>query len=288
MNEKLLTTLCSSAYFFLFAGLGVLSPYVPMFFEASKQYSKPEIGSLLAIQAVSLTLCGPLWSLATDRIACCSLPVVLIGCLTVSQLLTCLVYHSPSWAATVGLVVASSIIKSPVTSLLDAFVLTALADPAQYGNLRLWGAISFGILSFGGGVIVSWGFIILFYLALGFACATSAVLVALAYLQKAGSLEVPGAYSGVAPSEHGKELDAEEQQQPLPPLPPPTPSPPSPSPSPSPPSPSPSPRTEEEQSTELGPPPSTLRATLCSPTVIVFVVVVFISGLMISISQIPM
>ena len=36
---------------------------------------------------------------------------------------------------------------------------------------------------------------------------------------------------------------------------------------------------EEEQSTELGPPRSTLRATLCSPTVIVFVVVIFISGL---------
>ena len=141
----------SVVYFLLFSALGILSPFVPVFFGIKQLYSASQIGLLLSIQSAALVIFSPLWGLATDR--CCSLSIVLVSCLLVSQLLTFSLYFAPSYTVTLVIVIVSSAIKAPVTSLLDTMVVGSLTDKSKYGDVRLWGAIGFGIFSFVGGSI---------------------------------------------------------------------------------------------------------------------------------------
>ena len=141
----------SAIYFLLFSALGILSPFVPVFFGIKQLYSASQIGLLLSIQSAALVIFSPLWGLATDR--CGSLSIVLVCCLLVSQLLTFCLYFSPNYVVTLVIVILSSVIKAPVTSLLDTMVVGSLPDKSKYGDVRLWGAAGFGIFSFVGGSI---------------------------------------------------------------------------------------------------------------------------------------
>jgi predicted MFS family arabinose efflux permease len=49
----------------------------------------------------------------------------------------------------------SSIIGAPMGSLVDSMVISNLNDPGDFGKMRQWGAISFGIFSFLGGVSIT-------------------------------------------------------------------------------------------------------------------------------------
>jgi hypothetical protein len=54
-------------------------------------------------------------------------------------------------------VLISSILRAPVSPNVDALVIASLSDKTRYGEMRLWGAVSFGIFSLIGGLMTSVG-----------------------------------------------------------------------------------------------------------------------------------
>lgn len=139
-------------YFFLYGGLGVLSPYVPVFFERLHM-TKSQIGILLMIPSMSSFVFAPLWSMFCDRLNIRS--EVIFFALMTSQVLTCSMYFFEAFTSMVSIVVIGSVVKAPLTSLVDSLVIDSLTDKTRYGSMRLWGAISFAITSFLGGAILS-------------------------------------------------------------------------------------------------------------------------------------
>lgn len=139
-------------YFFMYGGLGVLAPYVPVFFERL-QMSKSQIGFLLMIPSVSSFIFAPPWSMLSDRLNLrCE---VMFFALVTSQIMTFSMYFFDAFLSMSLIVMIGSVLKAPLTSLLDSLVIESLVDKTRYGSLRLWGAVSFALTSFLGGAIIA-------------------------------------------------------------------------------------------------------------------------------------
>eukprot|EP01038_Epipyxis_sp_PR26KG_P013484 gene13484-18092_t len=139
-------------YFFLFSGYGILFPYFPVFYE-SLLMSKAQIGLLCMIPNFTNFLIGPIFSILCDTWnAHCEL---IISSLIVSTAFTYggLYIESFNWML-VNVLIGSSI-RAPITSQIDALVISSLTEKNNYGSMRLWGAISYGIFSFVGGILTS-------------------------------------------------------------------------------------------------------------------------------------
>ena len=139
-------------YFCMYASLGVLAPYVPVFFERL-QMSKSQIGILLMIPSISSFVFAPPWSMLCDRLDIRS--EVMFFALVVSQILTVSMYFFDAFWSMSLIVVFGSIVKAPLSSLLDSLVIDSLEDKSSYGSLRLWGAVSFALTSFLGGAVIA-------------------------------------------------------------------------------------------------------------------------------------
>lgn len=138
-------------YFVLFAGLGVLMPYIPVFFELLS-LSKSQIGILSMLPNLCSFLLAPIFAMLADKFdANCE--VIIFGLVT-SVASTVAIYFTRSFFALSWVVFAASAFRAPVTPQVDALVISALPDKTKYGDMRLWGAISFGIFSFLGGSLL--------------------------------------------------------------------------------------------------------------------------------------
>ncbi|RYH07054.1 MFS transporter [archaeon] len=135
-------------YFVLFSGLGILMPYIPVFFELLS-LSKSRIGILSMLPNLCSFLLAPIFAMLADKFdANCE--VIIFGLVT-SVASTVTIYFTRSFFALFWVVFAASAFRAPVTPQVDALVIAALPDKTKYGDMRLWGAISFGIFSFLGG-----------------------------------------------------------------------------------------------------------------------------------------
>ena len=132
-------------YFCLFGTMGILSPFLPLFFQ-SVGYSKLEIGILGGLPPLSSFIFGPLWSFLADYIS--KHEFIILMNHTISTTATSLMYFISSFNLMIGFVLFISITKSPVSTLLDSFTLSSLSDKTAYGSIRYMGAASFGIFSF--------------------------------------------------------------------------------------------------------------------------------------------
>jgi hypothetical protein len=140
--------LFKALYFTVWAGSGVLDPYLPVWFE-SLQFRKSQIGCLTMIPNIAQFFVAPLWTALSDSMHWRQ--PIMIGTSIASVLATLSMLLQPSFiyqAATMSLV---SFFRAPTKPMIDALALAMIDNPAQYGPQRLWGAISFGIFSFIGG-----------------------------------------------------------------------------------------------------------------------------------------
>jgi predicted MFS family arabinose efflux permease len=137
-------------YLLLFSGFGILFPYLPVFYE-SLLLSKSRIGVLCMLPKICSFLTGPLFSIISD-VYQAEYEVLMISLIT-STILTIAVLPFSSFAWIFLITLLSSVTRSPLTSQLDALLMSALDNKTRYGEVRLWGAISFGVLSLFGGVL---------------------------------------------------------------------------------------------------------------------------------------
>lgn len=135
-------------YFIIFSGLGALMPYIPVYFETLSM-SKSEIGILTMLPNLCAFLLAPLFGIIGDIFdAHCE---VMVFSAAASVVCTVLMLNVDSFYAMFWVVLASSAFRAPVTPQVDAMVINNLEDKSRYGEMRLWGAVGYGILSFIGG-----------------------------------------------------------------------------------------------------------------------------------------
>jgi MFS transporter, PPP family, 3-phenylpropionic acid transporter len=79
---------------------------------------------------------------------------MLLCCLTVWCLAQCLVLTSSLFIVQAAVCLVTSIASCPISSLVDAAVMTAIEDRSLYGAQRLYGAVGFGVVTLVVGVIV--------------------------------------------------------------------------------------------------------------------------------------
>ncbi len=130
-------------YLMYFAAAGALVPYLNLFFQ-KVGIDKPHIGVLAALSTLTSLVAGPLWSALADalRLHKWILPLAMLGTLLPVGLFT----QAYSFTTLVPLVLFYAICLAPIIPLADNAVLEMLGpDRHQYGGLRLWGAVGFGL-----------------------------------------------------------------------------------------------------------------------------------------------
>jgi hypothetical protein len=139
-------------YFCVYASWGVLFPYAPVFFELLGM-SKSQIGILSMIPNFSSFLIAPVFSVFCDM--CDTHWETMIATIVVSCVFTQGMVFASSFVTMAVLVVLGSVFRAPISPLLDSLTIHSLVDKAMYGDVRLWGAVSYGIVSFLGGAITT-------------------------------------------------------------------------------------------------------------------------------------
>ncbi len=133
-------------YFTFFAAIGVLVPYINLYFK-SVGLDTGRIGILAALPTVVSLVASPLWGVVADRLRLHKvlLPVAMV----INALIVFLLLQSQQFVFLAIFVLLQSFFGSPIGPMADNSILEMLGEKGRhrYGNLRLWGAVGFGITS---------------------------------------------------------------------------------------------------------------------------------------------
>lgn len=143
------------AYFLtFFAAGGVTYPYYNLFYQAAGM-SNQQIGVLAALPTIMTVVAAPLWAGLADRL---NLHRILLPGMLVGTLLPALLMPAATqfWTLAI-LILAFNMFSAPTIPLAENAVITILGDKTdRYGNLRLWGAVGFGLSSWAMGYLAGW------------------------------------------------------------------------------------------------------------------------------------
>jgi PPP family 3-phenylpropionic acid transporter len=133
-------------YFSFFAAIGVLVPYINLYFK-SVGLDTGRIGILAALPTVVSLVASPLWGVVADRLRLhkVMLPVAMVS----NALIVFLLLQSQQFVFLAIFVLLQSFFGSPIGPMADNSILEMLGEKGRhrYGSMRLWGAIGFGITS---------------------------------------------------------------------------------------------------------------------------------------------
>ena len=133
-------------YFTFFAAIGMLVPYINLYYE-SVGLDSGSIGILAALPTVVSLVASPLWGVVADRLRLHKvlLPVAMI--INAGVVFLLLQMHQFVFLAI--FVLLQSFFGSPIGPMADNAILEMLGETGRhrYGSLRLWGAVGFGITS---------------------------------------------------------------------------------------------------------------------------------------------
>jgi hypothetical protein len=151
-NDHKVLLLIRIMFFTYYASLGSLLPYLPVYYH-SLGHGGQIIGMLGAIKPFTTFLVAPSWGIISDQsgspftVLYFTFLVSLVGQLLVAW------RHDPAWI--MSMVFITAVFNAPVKSLLDSMVMSNLKDRSQYGRLRLWGQLGFGVGSSSVGLLLS-------------------------------------------------------------------------------------------------------------------------------------
>lgn len=140
-------------YFAIFLVAGIHTPYWPVWL-AARGLSAADIGLLTAIVMLSRVATGPLIALAADTASSRRMPILL---LSAGAMLSFAMYSGAySFTAILLITLLVSVTFPVILPLLDTLILTQAAlRRIDYGQVRLWGSISFISASMVGGWVLS-------------------------------------------------------------------------------------------------------------------------------------
>ena len=127
-----------------YGSLGALMPYLPVYYH-SLGHSGQAIGLLGAVKPLTTFIVAPLWGIISDYTQKPSFILQLT--FITSMVLQLLLPLRDNVNYLVGMVFITALFNAPVKSLIDSMVLDKLNkdDRGQYGRLRLYGQLGFGI-----------------------------------------------------------------------------------------------------------------------------------------------
>ncbi len=147
-SPKRTLTLIRLLFITYYSSLGSLMPYLPVYFH-SLGHTGYAIGLLGAIKPLTTFLVAPFWGLLSDYYQNPSF-ILQITFLS-SYILQLLVPAKDDVLYLMTMVFLTALFNAPVKSLIDSMVMDELSEmdgedgKGQYGKLRLWGQLGFGL-----------------------------------------------------------------------------------------------------------------------------------------------
>lgn len=130
-------------YFVYFAAAAALLPFLTLYYEGAG-LSGRQIGLLAGIAPFLVLVGAPLWGGLADFTG--RARSMLLGAIVAAMLSALLISKASSFTALLLTVSFYAFSVSPIISLVDSSALEALGERRQqYGRLRLWGSIGWGV-----------------------------------------------------------------------------------------------------------------------------------------------
>ncbi len=139
-------------YFAWYITVGVYYPFITLYYR-ERGLDFTQIGYILALPGIAQMIAGPLWGLLADtlRLHRILLPIAIVGTVIPAALIGG--FHD--FTPILLLATLTAVFSIQIAPLSDTATLALLGERrAQYGSLRVWGAVGWGISTVVAGVIV--------------------------------------------------------------------------------------------------------------------------------------
>ncbi|MGI2261516.1 MFS transporter [Shewanella sp. GXUN23E] len=144
----------SACYFFFYSILGVMVPYLGVFFE-SRGFNPQEIGILLAIVMGTRIIAPNVWARVADRTGM-RVELVKIGAAAAAVTYTSFFFEGSLLYLAASLVVYT-FFWNAILAQLEVVTLDTLGNnPQRYGAIRSWGSVGYICLVVGGGFAIEY------------------------------------------------------------------------------------------------------------------------------------
>ncbi|MBM7606124.1 PPP family 3-phenylpropionic acid transporter [Metabacillus crassostreae] len=131
-------------YFFIFFGFGSLFPLLSVYLNDVIGLTGSQIGTIMSLSPVIMILVQPLWGVLSDMT---QRPTYLLTIALIFTAIFGLVYSyvaNYSWIIIIAILLA--ITQSALIPLSDSIAMNYVQKTkAQYGSIRLWGAVGFAV-----------------------------------------------------------------------------------------------------------------------------------------------
>ena len=160
-----LFTRLSSSYFFYFAILGLISPYLSVFLD-SKGFTSLELGEIFAILTATKIIAPSLWAILADKTGQ-QLLIIRFGAVLALLSFVLLFWLDNYWAISFCLAFFS-LFWTAILPQLEVLTLNSVRRSSKiYARVRLWGSLGFIVLAIFAGQVME------FYHQLDLASATN-------------------------------------------------------------------------------------------------------------------
>lgn len=160
-----LFTRLSSSYFFYFALLGLVTPFLSVYLDG-KGFNSLELGEILAIITATRIIAPSLWAMLADKTGR-QLAVIRLGALLALLSFTLLFWLDSYWPITLSLALFS-LFWTAILPQLEVLTLTSVKRSGKiYARIRLWGSLGFIVFAILAGQLIS-VFSFQAFLAVGF------------------------------------------------------------------------------------------------------------------------
>lgn len=149
-----LFTRLSSSYFFYFAILGLISPYLSVFLDG-KGFSSLELGEIFAIITATKIVAPSLWAILADKTGQ-QLLIIRLGALLALISFISLFWLDSYWPISFSLALFS-LFWTAILPQLEVFTLNSVRRSSKiYARIRLWGSVGFIVLAMCAGQVMEY------------------------------------------------------------------------------------------------------------------------------------
>jgi len=149
-----LFTRLSSSYFFYFAILGLISPYLSVFLDG-KGFSSLELGEIFAILTATKIVAPSLWAILADKTGQ-QLLIIRLGALLALLSFILLFWLNSYWSISFCLALFS-LFWTAILPQLEVLSLNSVRHSSKiYARIRLWGSIGFIVLAVFAGQVMEY------------------------------------------------------------------------------------------------------------------------------------
>lgn len=140
-------------YFFRFVGDAFFYPFFALYLKYLNVPNK-DLGIILMILPLTALFVNPLWSMLSRNVNDNRLFLRILPVIEAISVIILVSLNQLSWIPLVVIMIA--IVGQPIYVLLDSFTsIYTKKTNTSYGNIRLWGSLSYGVATLSSGLLIS-------------------------------------------------------------------------------------------------------------------------------------